>query len=72
MSGLEKMIAKMNELPQWEKISRRDNEFGEVILFYYNSIIDVTCKIYYNVDQDSMEPKLALFKNGRDLSVWKN
>ena len=36
MSGLEKMIAKMNELPQWEKISRRDNEFGEVILFYYN------------------------------------
>ena len=72
MSGLEKMIAKMNELPQWEKISRRDNEFGEVILFYYNSIIDVTCKIYYNVDQDSIEPQLALFKNGRDLSVWKN
>jgi len=72
MSGLEKMIAKMNELPQWEKISRRDNEFGEVILFYYNNTIDVTCKMYYNVDQDSMEPKLVLFKNGRDLSVWKN
>ena len=72
MTGLEKMIAKMNELPQWEKISRRDNEFGEVILFYYNNTIDVTCKMYYNVDQDNMEPKLVLFKNGRDLSVWKN